>query len=62
MADRTEFDQITEEYIQAIRDHQLAHVEAIDSDDEAVNEKYRAAWTRVEEVGNRWRATFAPAN
>ena len=58
MAGHTDFDQITEEYIQAIREHKVAHVEAMQSDDEEINRKYRAACARVDEAGECWRKAF----
>ncbi len=58
MAGHTDFDQITEEYIQAIREHKMAHIEAMRSNEEETSRKYLAACARVDEAGERWRKAF----
>ncbi len=50
-----DFDQATEEYIAAIREHKLAHAEAVQSTAPEVNLRYLQACERVEKAGERWR-------
>jgi hypothetical protein len=56
----TDFEKATGEYIDAIREHALAHVEAMQSVDEAINRRYQEACERVEEAGRSWRAFWSP--
>jgi hypothetical protein len=59
VAGHMDFDQITEEYVRAIREHKIAHVEAMRSNDEATNRNYSAACAHVNEAGERWRKAWA---
>lgn len=58
MSTETNFAQITEEYVRALRDCHSAHANAMQSEDESTNEAYANAMARVDEVAERWRATF----
>ena len=58
MASREEFEQLTNEYIRALHDAELARAAAMETSDEEADREYRDAGARVRELSERWRKAW----
>jgi len=57
----TNFETITDEYIEALREIKAAHAEIMQSHNEDSERRYKAASKRVEESGKQWLDAFGNA-
>ena len=57
---KAEFQKLTDELVDGIRERANAHLEAMQTEDEDINRRYQDAVKRFEETERRWLDAFNP--